>query len=384
MEETTKRPQYVVVAQRAEQTIGDSFKWLQTEGWKFLLISAILTDALIGLTLVLQVQLGSGLFTLLCAASTILFMRSLWIARLMIKADYEGQEIEQGKRILVFSNIASSAVAIVATSAIYIMTGFSFMNTEIEPWAVQSSVGGIGTKVKSVKPVKTVKQIGNNDGIQEFIEIPNTVENIDEGGPRTIRVPLSKTSSSSANEKEIQYRFFLRNFMEREGFSPKRYWDKSQWSIGFGSRSHAKDNRTLTREQAYKEAQAELEECRAKAKKDFPWLSYEQELVVMDLYYNAGKSSITGLKGVKAEGEALYELKKFAKNPKSITLNDLYAAFVADKSCGDCEKGKKCGHKERKLRNAIQFLSNRSDNDKKIFLTKYSELISKTSSLVIR
>jgi hypothetical protein len=377
-------PKYLALINNTQKGYQTFKCFMKQEGFRFAGIVILFIFALVGIAYVANLQLGAGWYNLLIIACLSSFSTAMWEAKKIVDFDRLEIHVPTWRRKLVLMHITSAVIGILTVTTLSTCTQYSFLSNSISKWSVMASV----TNIFAGNEDNT-----SNTGVTEmnFEEIPNTAENIEEGGPAVIKVARKAKSNSksfadmvnSKEFKEMQYRFFLRNFMEREGFSAKRYWDKAQWSIGFGSKSSKNDNRTLTKKEAYLEAQIELQECRKKAKLDFPWLSYNQELVVMDLYYNAGQSSITGYKGLKGKGETFAVFKKYEKDPNSITIDDLYSAFVADKSCNDCENGKSCGHKSRKLRNAYQFLSSRSEADHQKFIALYEKLVTSTSPLAM-
>jgi len=291
--------------------------------------------------------------------------------------------VDPTMRKLVFGQLASSAFGIIATATISMVDpGFSLLRPELP---------ALGISVQSPKIL--AQKARNAELPPESIGL-NKVEGIASVGlsgfegvtnhPQMANRPVTKTTNWSTGldekaEQIVLYRYFVRVFKDREGFSPKIYWDKTQWSIGFGSNAtklkKTNPGITVSRDQAYDMAMNELGEFKKKALSDFPWLSYEQLWAITDMYYNAGSASIVGHKGLRSAGTMLPVMKQYQKDPNSVSYDQLYSAMVEGKDCSTCEKGKTCGHQTRAKFRAYLFLSKRSPKDWANFKSMYERIV---------
>jgi GH24 family phage-related lysozyme (muramidase) len=72
-----------------------------------------------------------------------------------------------------------------------------------------------------------------------------------------------------------------------EGWNPKAYWDKKQWSIGYGTRA-AGPNETIDENEGRRRLAAELDQSRGFVSKKYPNLAPHQAAALTSFTYNLG------------------------------------------------------------------------------------------------
>ena len=372
-------PAYIRMADQVNAT----WQWIRGPGARIMAISGILSVTLIGLAWLIKLQLGTGLYWAFSIISFGLFAWAIYVASQMVQADKPGDTVSPDLRKLVFGQLASSAFGIIATATISMVDpGFSLLRPELPVLGVSVQSPKIfAQKARNAElPPETLglnKQEGiASVGLSGFEGVTNH--------PQMANRAVTKATNWSTGldekaEQVILYRYFVRVFKDREGFNPKIYKDRKQYSIGFGSNANQlkKTNPgiTVTKDQAYSMAMAELEAFKAKAKSDFPWLSYEQLWAITDQYYNAGDASIVGYKKVRPAGTMAPVMKAYQKDPNSVSYDQLYSAMVEAKDCDDCAHKRTCGHQTRAKYRTYLFLSKRSPKDWANFKSMYEKIV---------
>jgi hypothetical protein len=378
-ESSTRLPAYIQVANQIRDDsirLGD---WIRS-AIKPLIGIGIFFLALSMVAWWLRLQIGYGLFYGYITISFGFLCWACYTAFLMIRDDMRLAKdptypIQHGTelRYLVFGKLASACFGVITTASIgFLEPSFSFLKPDLPAMGVSAEGPKIfahRARERASKAELDPEEIGltKQEGIQSVGLTPET------------KATNWSTGLDEKAEQVMLYRYFVRVFKDREGFNPKIYWDKSQWSIGFGSNATQlhKSNPKLavSRDEAYDMAMTELAQFKGKAKADFPWLSYEQLWAITDQYYNAGGASIVGHKGVRASGTMLPIMKRYQNNPNSISYDQLYSAMVEAKDCSDCSHGRKCGHQLRAKYRAYLFLAKRSSADWAKFKNIHDEIV---------
>ena len=128
----------------------------------------------------------------------------------------------------------------------------------------------------NVKPAEPKPEAPKSRKITKLVEIPKTV--FVEDKPKAVL---------ASEKRYTDYQIAIWLLKSHEGLRYRAYWDVSQWSIGWGTKSHKGE--VITREEADKRTYAEYSRVLGNIQKRYPKLDRWHQLVLAVMDYNVGK-----------------------------------------------------------------------------------------------